>query len=141
MILNKASSLALVGALALAIVTLPKWGDWFTALAGRNPAKMCSDPAVVDRFASNIQTALGNAQRLIETKANNPNAKPVSVTVKNVIALSYDPNLERAKCRINYHVETSGTMALLQLSDGLLPDRSSVYFVQPDPNGYLTISW
>lgn len=134
-------TVAVVAVLIAANLSVPKWVNWVTAFGGRDPARMCRDPAVVKRFTTEIQTATANLQALLEKALPKPSNTLVTVTMTSVIPLSYDPTIERVKCRINYHVETSEHVSMLASIDGIQPNRTAIYYVQPDPSGYLTVSW
>jgi hypothetical protein len=147
-------TVAVVGLLLWAGRTVPYWGSWASSLFKKNPAQMCSASEIVDRLTTEIRDVTTNLEKIYSAKSapsagsNGSYAPPrdtsepnVTVIVDGVSAVDYNSDVDRVKCVMTYQVngaERANTMAALQ---GQGAQRSLAYFVQPDANGRLIVSW
>lgn len=114
---------------------------------------MCGVRAVVDSITKMISDAAADMEKIYSDKPSSPigsNASrapvaapepPINVVVDGVLPVDFNPEIDRAKCEMALHIdgaERTNAMARLQ---GQGPQRKMTYFVQPDGNGHLTVSW
>jgi hypothetical protein len=133
-------TVAVVGLLLWAGRTVPYWGSWASSLFKKNPAQMCSASEIVDRLTTEIRDVTTNLEEIYGGKSA-PSESNVTVIVGGVSAVDYNADIDRVKCFMTYQVngaERANTMAALQ---GHGAQRSLAYFVQPDANGRLIVSW
>lgn len=118
------------------------------------PAQKCADPRVVDLLTTNIREATARSERLLSDKpsssygSNGSYAKPaadneakIDVVVRGILATDYNPKIDRVRCQMTYLIEGAERTNVLALLEGKGPERTSIYFVQPDENNRPVVSW
>jgi hypothetical protein len=115
---------------------------------------MCSGGAVLDSITKVIRDRAADMEKTYGNRPTPPvgsngsyapittAAEPsISVVVDAIFAVDYISALDRVKCEMAFHIdgaERANAMAMLQ---GQGPQRKITYFLQPDGDGHLTISW
>jgi hypothetical protein len=115
-------------------------GSVFSSLFKMNPAQMCSASEIVDHLTSQIKDATTNLEKLYGGTSSASESN-VTVVVDGVSAVDYNPNIDRVTCVMTYQVKGAERANLMALIEGRGIQRSRAYFVQPDANGRLIISW
>ena len=138
-------AVVVIGVLIWAGRTVPYWGTWVSGIIKMKPAEMCAASEIVDRITTeirNVNTVLEKSYGGKPSLAAGSSPEPdVTVVVDRVTAVDFNSDIDRVKCVMNYQVEGAERASMMAALTGQGIQRTLTFFVQPDANGHLIVSW